>query len=159
MMELKNEKVNYESVPKLLVLTAMISRFNNRYQAEADRFLGEISLKQMSFLRIIKAFREAPTVKDMADFIGCTHQNAHKLAKRLEDAGFITMIQDEHDRRCQRLILTEKADRLLSEQGETALSAVAKIFSALTEDETDYAIDIMSKLNALLDFDKQSVKE
>ncbi len=155
MAEIKNEKVNYEAVPKMLVLAALISRFNNRYQAEADRFLGNISWKQISFLRVVKVFRETPTVRDVADFYGCTHQNAHKLAKKLEGAGYIKMVQDDKDRRCQRLFITEKAEELLSNQGEAALSAVKELFSPMTEDETEQAIGIMTKLNDLLDAEKK----
>ena len=77
------EKVSYENFAPPFVLIALISRFVNRYQSAANAFFKELSWQQMFFLNGVTLFKEAPSIKDMADFLGCTHQNANKLYAKL----------------------------------------------------------------------------
>ena len=95
------EKVSYENFAPPFVLIALISRFVNRYQSAANAFFKELSWQQMFFLNGVTLFKEAPSIKDMADFLGCTHQNANKLYAKLLQDGYIVSQQDGNDRRKQ----------------------------------------------------------
>ncbi len=140
------EKVNYENFAPPFVLIALMSRFVNRYQSAANAFFKELSWQQMFFLNGITLFNEAPSIKDMADFLGCTHQNANKLYAKLLKDGYIISQQDENDRRKQRLFLTDKAKSFLADNKVGSSESVKEIFSVVSDDEMEILIDAMAKL-------------
>ncbi len=144
--DLFGDKVKYEQFAPPFVLVALLNRFDNRYQSAADAFFKELSWKQMFFLNGITLHIEPPTINDMADFMGCSHQNVNKLYAKLLRDGYITSIQDENDRRKQRLFLTDKARTFLAENKAEAGNNVNDIFSAVSADELETAIEVMVKL-------------
>lgn len=105
----------------------------------------------MFFLNAVTLFREPPTVKDMADFMGCSHQNANKLYAALLKEEYITSKQDEADHRKQKLFLTKKSKQFLSANKEEAGKSVNDIFSGVSEQELETVIDIMSGITNRLD--------
>ena len=109
------EKVTYENFEPPFILIALMSRFINRYQSAANTFFKELSWQQVFFLNGVTLFKEAPSIKDMADFLGCTHQNANKLYAKLLQDGYIVSQQDENDRRKRRLFFTDKAKVFLAD--------------------------------------------
>ncbi len=147
--DLFGDKVNYENFAAPFVLIGLLNRFDNRYQSAADSFFKELTWKQIFFLNGITLFTEAPTIKDMADFMGSSHQNANKLYAKLLADGYITSEQDENDRRKQRLFLTDKAKSFLSANREEAGKSVGNIFSVVSE-EIETVIDVMSRLTEQL---------
>ena len=104
----------------------------------------------MFFLNGITLHSEPPTIKDMADFMGCSHQNVNKLYAKLLREGYITSMQDEHDRRKQRLFLTDKARDFLARNKAEAGKNVNDIFSVVSADELETTIEVMAKLTERL---------
>ena len=82
----------------------------------------------------------------MADFLGCTHQNANKLYAKLLQDGYITSQQDGNDRRKQRIYLTDKAQSFLADNKVGSSESVKEIFGVLSDDEMEILIDSMAKL-------------
>ena len=140
------KKVNYEHFAKPFVLVALLNRFVNRYQSAANAVIKELSWQQMFFLNGVVLFTEAPTIKDMADFLGCTHQNANKLYAKLLREGYVTSEHDGNDRRKQRLFLTEKAKMFLATNKDGSTESVKDIFSVISDDEMEILIDVMARL-------------
>ncbi len=140
------DKVKYEQFAPPFVLVALLNRFDNRYQSAADAFFKELSWKQMFFLNGITLHSEPPTIKDMADFMGCSHQNVNKLYAKLLRDGYITSMQDENDRRKRRLFLTDKARDFLARNKAEAGKSVNNIFSVVSGDELETTIAVMAKL-------------
>ena len=143
---LLGEKVSYENFEPPFILIALMSRFVNRYQSAANAFFKEVSWQQMFFLNGVTLFKEAPSIKDMADFLGCTHQNANKLYAKLLQDGYIVSQQDENDRRKQRLFLTDKTKVFLADNKVGSSERVKEIFSVVSDDEMEILIDAMAKL-------------
>ncbi len=144
------EKVNYERFGAPFVLIGLINRFENRYQAAADAFFRDLSWKQMYFLNVITMFEQAPTMQDVANMMGCSHQNVNKLSAKLLREGYIIAVKDENDRRKQRLFLTDKASAFLSRNREEGIRCVKEIFDVISNEETETAINIIAKLNERL---------
>ena len=140
------ENVNYENFTAPFVLVALLNRFDNRYQSAADAFFDELSWKQMFFLNGVTLFKEPPTVKDMADFMGSSHQNANKLYAKLLKEEYIISETDKTDHRKQRIFLTEKAKQFLSNNKSEAGKIVNQIFSVVLEKELETVIDVMARL-------------
>lgn len=140
------EKVNYDNFASPFVLIALMSRFVNRYQSAANAFFKELSWQQMFFLNGVTLFKEAPSIKDMADFLGCTHQNANKLYAKLLQDDYIVSQQDGNDRRKQRIYLTDKALNFLAHNKVGSSEIVKEIFRVVSNDEMEVLIDSMAKL-------------
>ena len=104
----------------------------------------------MFFLNGVTLFKDAPSIKDMADFLGCTHQNANKLYAKLLRDGYIVSQQDGDDRRKQRIYLTDKALRFLSDKKVGSSKSVQDIFSVVSDAEMEMLIDVMAKLTESL---------
>ncbi len=145
------DKIHYEHILPPFVLVGVVSRFHNRYQSAADTFFGELSWKQMYFLNAITLFQEPPTIQDLADFLGCTHQNANKLYAKLLDSGYLCSQVDDQDRRKRRLFLTQRGKTFLAENKCGASQAVQDIFSVLTPQELETAMEILHKVTQHLD--------
>ncbi len=140
------ENVNYKNFTAPFVLVALLNRFDNRYQSAADAFFDELSWKQMFFLNGVTLFKEPPTVRDMADFMGSSHQNANKLYAKLLKEEYIISETDELDHRKQRIFLTDKAKKFLSNNKLEAGKIVNQIFSVVSEKELETVIDVMARL-------------
>ena len=82
----------------------------------------------------------------MADFLGCTHQNANKLYAKLLRDGYIVSKQDGDDRRKQRIYLTDKALSFLADNKVGSSKSVQDIFSVVSDAEMEMLIDAMAKL-------------
>lgn len=147
--------IDYSKVSNKHLLVGLLSRFDNRYQAAADEFFKEISWTQLFCLKGISLFKSPPTIRDVAKFLGCSHQNAAQLLRKLCKAGYVTLETDENDRRKQRLYLTEKAEVFLREHAEAADKAMGDIFSGVSEKEIMTVIRTMKKLDdRLCDYEK-----
>lgn len=137
------------------LLIGLLSRFDNRYRAAADEFFGEISWTQLFCMKGIGMFKRPPSIRDMANFLGCSHQNAAQLLKKLVSAGYVRFETDGIDRRKQRLYLTELAEGFLREHGAAADRAMNEIFAPLSEAEIRTAVGILQKLDdSLTEYEK-----
>ena len=78
-------------------LLGLLSTFDNRYQAAADTFFKEITWKQFFAIICITICKEAPTINDLSDVMGSSHQNVKQILLKLESKGFVSVIPDEKD--------------------------------------------------------------
>ena len=106
---------NFEGIDASLFLLGLLSAFDNRYQAKADSFFEEISWKQFFAIICINLCKESPTIKELAEVMGSSHQNVKQILNKLENKGFVKTISDEADKRKQRIILTEKTQAFCEE--------------------------------------------
>ena len=100
-------KVEFGQMPPQAFLLGLLSAFDNRYQAAADKYFKEITWKQFFAIICIKLCKEAPTLNDLADIMGSSHQNVKQILLKLERKGFVSMTTDGKDRRKQRVVLTD----------------------------------------------------
>ncbi len=144
--DLFGEKVHYEHIAPPFVLVGMLNQFDNRYQSAADAAFKELTWKQIFFLHAITLYEDAPTIKDIADFMGSSPQNANKLCAKLLSGGYISAIQDAKDKRKQRLHLTDKGMDFLKNNRAGKAESVFEIFKAVSPEEIETVIDVMYRL-------------
>lgn len=149
--EIVEEKVQRPPVAPPFILLGVLHRFNNSYQAKADAHFKELTWKQMFLLNSITLFDEAPTIKDIADFIGSSHQNANKLYSKLLAGGYITSVHDPVDRRKQRISITEKGKKFLEANQFGNAKYVFDIFKNVSDEEINLVIDVISRLTARME--------
>ena len=126
--------LNFEGINDSFFLLGLMSAFDNRYQAQADSFFEEISWKQFFAIICINLCKESPTIKELAEVMGSSHQNVKQILNKLENKGFVKTIPDESDKRKQRIILTEKTRAFCEEHEEGSQKIVGKIFEGIDVD-------------------------
>ncbi|NLO48532.1 MAG: MarR family transcriptional regulator [Clostridiales bacterium] len=82
------------------------SAFENRHPASVDSFYKVISWKQYFAIICIKLCGGNPTINQLSEVMGSSHQNVNQILLKLEKKGFVHIEDDVCDRRKQRISIT-----------------------------------------------------
>lgn len=132
-------------------LLGLLSAYDNRYQAKADTFFGEISWKQFFALICLSLCKENPTLKELAEIMGSSHQNVKQILNKLEKKGFVETVPDIHDKRKQRIVLTEKTRIFCAEHDEQSERIVSKIFEGIDQNDIGVTIKTIMQMEKNLE--------
>ena len=121
-------------------LIGLLSAFENRFQAVADSTMKEISWKQFFALICINMCKEKPTVKELAEIMGSSHQNVKQILLKLEKKGFVSIIADESDKRKLRIELTEYCKEFCAKNDEMAMNIMRKMFEGVSNEQLQVTI-------------------
>ncbi len=133
---LKMNKVEFGQMPPQAFLLGLLSAFDNRYQAAADRYFKEITWKQFFAIICINLCKDPPTLNDLSEVMGSSHQNVKQILLKLESKGFVSMMNDENDKRKQRFKVTEKCRRFMEENdnnSRTSAQVIGQIYEGIDE--------------------------
>jgi len=152
---MQNEKVDFTGIESPYFLLGLLSAFDNRFQAFADKMIGEISWKQFFTIICINMCREKPTIKELAGIVGSSHQNVKQILLKLENKGFVSIEQDTADRRKQRVGLTEKCVEFCGRNDEVSGQVMSGMFEGIPEEHLQVTIKtIMHIEKNLVEFQK-----
>ena len=143
------DKVKFGDMPPQAFLLGLLSAFDNRYQAAADALLKEITWKQFFAIICINLCKNAPTINELSDVMGSSHQNVKQILLKLEKKGFIAMSPDEQDRRKQRISVTDAARRFLKkndDNGRQTQYIIGRIFDGINEKSLMTTIQTIMKM-------------
>ena len=125
---LSNDAVNLQDLANFRYKLRQFLSFSERCAVEA----GLQPQQHQLLLQVAGAPEgEETTISFVAERLGLRHHTVVELSKRCEEAGLLQRIQDPTDRRCVRLMVTQKATRLLQ---------------ALSEDHARELYDLAPKL-------------
>ncbi len=147
MMGMSN--VEFGDMPPQPFLLGLLSAFDNRYQATADAYFKEITWKQFFAVICIGLCKESPTINELSDVMGSSHQNVKQILLKLEKKGFITMITDDKDKRKQRIYVTEKWAKFSENndhQGKHSQYIISRIFEGVDEQSLAVTIQTIMKM-------------
>ncbi len=147
--EMKMDKVEFGDMPPQAFLLGLLSAFDNRFQAAADAFFKEITWKQFFAIICINLCKEAPTINELSDVMGSSHQNVKQILLKLEKKGFVTTVVDEKDKRKQRIIVTDEARRFLEENdnnGQQSQYIIGQIFNGISDKNLQTTIQTIMKM-------------
>ena len=151
-MDMKN--VEFGQMPPQAFLLGLLSAFDNRYQASADRYFNEITWKQFFAIICINICKEAPTLNELSEVMGSSHQNVKQILLKLERKGFVSMMTDGKDKRKQRYFVTDKCRKFIEEndnQSRTSEQIIAKIFEGVDENSLTVTIETIMKMERNLE--------
>lgn len=143
---MEHENVDFTGVETPYFLLGLLSAFDNRFQAVADKFIGEISWKQFFAIICINLCKESPTIKELARIMGSSHQNVKQILLKLEKKGFVDVLEDTNDRRKQRVVLTEKCIKFCVENDENSSKAVGSIFNGISQEQLLITVQTIMKM-------------
>lgn len=132
---MQHENVDFSGIETSYFLLGLLSAFDNRFQAVADKLIGEISWKQFFAIICINLCKESPTVKELAGIMGSSHQNVKQILLKLERKGFVAISTDQEDKRKQRIELTKKCLHFCEENDEKSNKAVSAMFTGISEEQ------------------------
>ena len=147
-------KVQFGQMPTQAFLLGLLSAFDNRYQAAADRFFKEITWKQFFAIICINLCKEPPTLNDLSEVMGSSHQNVKQILLKLEGKGFVSMMADEKDKRKQRYFVTDKCREFLEandNQSKTSSQIIAQIFDGVSDKDLAVTIKTIMKMEKNLE--------
>lgn len=132
---MNSELVEFGNMPPQQFLLGLLSAFNNRYQASADKFFKEITWKQFFAIICITLCKESPTLKELAEIMGSSHQNVKQILLKLESKELVKLIPDEKDKRKQRIILTDKCFDFCRQNHEDSQQKINLLFEGIPEEQ------------------------
>jgi MarR family transcriptional regulator, transcriptional regulator for hemolysin len=121
----------------------------NKLQVKGDQMLGDdgMTLRQWFLTVMILQFKEqAPTLGEVANLMGTSHQNVKQLAKKLEEKQFLTFKKDAQDGRILRLQLTELSREYWSHREGDGDRFIEKLFQNVSDEEIRTTVSTFNKL-------------
>ena len=143
---INSNQLNFEGIPSNYYLLGLMSAFENRFQAMADNVMKEISWKQFFAIVCINMCKEPPTLKELSDILGSSHQNVKQILIKLESKGFVEFQEDFEDKRKQRIVLTKKCQRFCEKNNETSVNIMSKMFEGISEKDIQTTIMTITRI-------------
>ena len=143
---IKNDKVDFSGIELSYFLLGLLSAFENRFQAVADSIMQEVSWKQFFAVICINLCKESPTVKELAEIMGSSHQNVKQILLKLEKKGFVRITTDEKDRRKQRIELTDYCREFCARNDEMTTNIMKKMFAGVSKEQLQITIQTIIQI-------------
>lgn len=137
---MQHENVDFTGIESSYFLLGLLSAFDNRFQAVADKTMEEISWKQFFAIICINLCKEKPTIKELAEIMGSSHQNVKQILLKLERKAFVNIVVDEKDKRKQRIELTEYCREFCQKNDEVSSHIMKKMFDGISEEQLQVTI-------------------
>ena len=146
---MKMDNVRFGDMPPQPFLLGLLSAFDNRYQAAADAYFKEITWKQFFAIICINLCKEPPTLNELSDVMGSSHQNVKQILLKLEKKGFVSTVPDEKDKRKQRISVTDTCRVFLDRNdnnGQQSQYIIGRIFEGIDEKSLHTTIQTVMKM-------------
>lgn len=143
---IRSEKVDFTGIESSYFLLGLLSAFDNRFQAVADSTMKEVSWKQFFAIICINLCKDKPTVKELAEIMGSSHQNVKQILLKLEKKGFASITIDENDKRKQRIELTDYCSDFCKKNDEITMCIMKKMFTGISEEQLQVTIQTILQI-------------
>ena len=143
---INNDKVDFTGIESSYFLLGLLSAFENRFQAVADSTMREISWKQFFAIICINLCKDNPTVKELAEIMGSSHQNVKQILLKLEKKGFVRITIDERDKRKQRIELTDYCQEFCEKNDEMSRALLKRMFAGVSEEQLQTTIQTIIQI-------------
>lgn len=143
---MQHENVDFTGIESSYFLLGLLSAFDNRFQAMADRTMQEISWKQFFAIICINLCREKPTIRELAEIMGSSHQNVKQILLKLEKKGFVRIAMDEKDKRKQRVELTDYCMEFCRKNDDMSSQVMMRMFQGISEEQLRVTIQTIIQI-------------
>lgn len=143
---IQDKNVDFTGIEISYFLVGLLSAFENRFQAVADKTMVEISWKQFFAIICTSLCKESPTIKELAEIMGSSHQNVKQILLKLEKKGFVDIVVDEKDKRKQRVVLTQYCKEFCEKNNEIAEISMKRMFAGIQEEQLKVTIHTIMQI-------------
>ncbi len=135
------------SMDKRFALFGYFFAMSNRLQTVGDRFYEEITCKQFFLMICLRLFENgAPTINELSEIMGCSHQNVKSIAGKLEEKGYLEIRPDSDDARKLRIRLTNKADSLSKKYQKKEVDFIDMLFTGISDKQIETTFKTLEKM-------------
>lgn len=142
------EKMN--TIDKQKFIFGSIFILANKLQVIGDQYFADndMTTKQWLLTVMISQFNnQPPTLSEVAELMGSSHQNVKQIALKLEKKGFLCIEKDARDGRSIRLRMTEKSYSFWEKRVEQDNQYIVELFKNLDEAEINAMYTGITKLH------------
>jgi DNA-binding MarR family transcriptional regulator len=136
------------SIAKEYAIYGMLFSLSNRIQTIGDKEFADITMKQHFLMVALEMFENSPTLKEMAELIGCSYQNVKRMAGHLQKNGYLKIVQDCNDKRKLLLISTGKLEKMADSNQKKTVIFMSQLYKDISEE------DLITTLNTLMKMDQ-----
>ena len=144
---IKSDKIDFSEIPPEYFLIGLLSAFENRFQTIADNTMKEISWKQFFAIICVNMCTEPPTINELSEILGSSHQNVKQLLLKLEKKNFIKFQEDKQDKRKQRIVLTKACFKFCENNNQAGSQIMQKMFNGIPEKDIKATIKTIIKMD------------
>lgn len=137
------------SIEKQQYIFGNIFLLANKLQVKGDQFLArdDMTLRQWFLTIMILEFKDKhPTLGEIAELMGSSHQNVKQLALKLQEKDFLKIEKDPKDGRAIRLKLTQKSREYWKAREQEGNQFIMDLLQDLSEEEIDVLCKSYSKI-------------
>lgn len=138
--------LDFENMDKRLIAYVNIFICANRLQALMDKGMEDVTAKQWLALTVMEVFPDPPTLKELSEISGVTHQSMRQIVDRLAERDLLKIVPDEKDRRAIRLVKTSAAEKIRERDEGRNHGFVFELFSCLDDNEAETFCTALEKL-------------
>ncbi len=129
------------------IFIGMLTALSNRMQAAGDLFYEEITYKQFFLLICLNLFRgNSPTINELSDVMGSSHQNVKQLVLKLEKNGFVKTHIDSADRRKLRVSMTDKVNLIHNKYEKSEDEFFRILYQNVSAEELTITANTLAKI-------------
>lgn len=134
------------------IIFTLIFMLSNRLQTIGDSFFKEVSTKQWFVLLVLGIMNDhSPTLNELSDAVGSSHQNVKQLVLKLQQKGYVNLTKDEKDARRLRIRLTSKSWDFNEVYHDKSELFFKKLFVNLSESDLSATKNVMLTLRDTLE--------
>jgi DNA-binding MarR family transcriptional regulator len=144
--------IQYKDADDKYVVFAFIFMLSNQLQVIGDSFFKEVSTKQWFVLLVLDIMNGyIPTLNELSEAVGSSHQNVKQLVLKLEQRGYVELTKDETDARRLRIKPTPKCAELHAAYHEKNEIFMSKLFNGFQEEELSIAKKVLGSMREALE--------
>ncbi len=140
------------SIDTRYLIFGSIFSMSTKLETIGKDFLGELTTKQwFLLLNLATFFDEPPSISELSEQMGTSHQNVKQIALKLQEKGFLRIKKDEFDNRTSRLEITDMIERYNNDHREANNQFIEKLFDGINPDELKEFLSVTMRLLENLD--------
>jgi DNA-binding MarR family transcriptional regulator len=127
-----DDVIDLSGIEDKYYLFGILTAFANRMQTVGDCVFEEVTWKQWFALLGAFVLQPAPSVSQVAGFVGTSHQNMKQLLLRLQSAGLVSLDKDKNDLRRTLVRLTPAAEAFELKYRESSEQFMDRLFRGIS---------------------------
>ncbi|HHU54193.1 MAG TPA: hypothetical protein GXZ43_09030 [Clostridiaceae bacterium] len=151
--------IDLNSIDDRYYLFGMLTAFANRMQTVGDYVFEEITWKQWFALLGACMLQPLPSISQIANFVGTSHQNMKQLLLRLQSTGFIILEKDEADQRRTLVKLTPAVEVFEQKYRQSNRLFMDNLFAGISDEDLAKARMVIDQLYQNLKFIAQDINK
>jgi DNA-binding MarR family transcriptional regulator len=134
------------------IIFTLIFMLSNQLQAIGDSFFREVSTKQWFVLLMLNIMQDyAPTLNELSEAVGSSHQNVKQLVLKLEQKGYVELSRDKEDARRLRIKATPKSMELNKAYQAENDRFIDRLFGGFKKEDLSITRRVMYSMRSILE--------